>query len=346
MHRFAPLLAPLALASGLLAQVPVTSPRGLDTVEGNQVFFHFGGSRRFQQVDYTQAGTPMVISTIGWRRNGNVTQTAPTRTLTLSIDMGHTNFGVLSHYLDDNFTVSRANMLNQASVQFPDWSAAMTGPAPFDFQVPLAAPFVYNGSDALVIDFTYTASVSGTVQVDREFNGPTTPPAGAVLGTGCIATGMASAFAHTMYMADQNSVPTPAYGLRLRLGGTNAPATSPVFVFIDYQNENLSGLLCSTVYALPVVMLTMISNASGAIPDVNYMFPYDPSLIGGTFVTQMAAVDFGQAIPVVVSNGRSITLAATAVTNQHRCSYGWYTVPSTLGTATHFVGGGMVLQLQ
>jgi hypothetical protein len=82
------------------------------------------------------------------------------------------------------------------------------------------------------------------------------------------------------------------------------------------------------------------------VPDVNDQFTHDPSLIGGTFFTQLLAVDIGQpGIPLVVSNARQLTLTATAVTNQHRCSYGWYSLPGA-GVATHFIGGGMVLLLQ
>ena len=329
------------------AAAQVTSPAGLAAVEGNQVFFHFGTSRRFQQVDFTQAGAPLTINSISWRRNGNVAQTAPARVMDFSIDLGHTNFGQLSNRFDDNFTVSRTNVFSGTGLNFPSWATNVGAPAPFDFTVPLPSPFVYNGRDALVIDFTNTNStVTATIQADRDFTGLTSLTLGTALGTGCIATGRTVAFAHTAAFHDQTALPTPSYGIRMRIGGTNAPASSPVFLFIDAQNQNLPGL-CSTLYALPLVLIVMQSQADGSIPDVNFMFMHDASLVGGTFFTQLLAPDPGQAgVPAVVSNGRQTTLAAGTITNLHRCSYAFYAVPSTTGVGTHFVGGGMVMLLQ
>ena len=39
-------------------------------------------------------------------------------------------------------------------------------------------------------------------------------------------------------------------------------------------------------------------------------------------------------------------MTGTAQVGSHRCSYAWYTLPSTTGVATHFIGGGMVMLLQ
>ena len=68
------------------AGAQVTTPPGLASTEGNMVFFHWGGSRRFQQIEASHMGAPMVITQIAWRRNGNVSQSAPARKALLDYD--------------------------------------------------------------------------------------------------------------------------------------------------------------------------------------------------------------------------------------------------------------------
>ena len=125
-------LLPLLLCSTALAQ-SVTSPRGLDTTEGNAAFNHFVGPRRFMSIDNTHAGTPLVIRQLGFRRNGNVTQTgAGPRTFDLTVDMGGAYYGDIDLAFDSNYLAgTRVNVFPQTSVNFPDWNANVGAPAPF-----------------------------------------------------------------------------------------------------------------------------------------------------------------------------------------------------------------------
>lgn len=330
------------------AQGAVTSPRGFDNVEGNAAFAHWGGSRRFQQIDQTQIASPVVIRSIAWRRNGNNTGT-PSRTFDFQVDLGRCNFGVISELLDANYVAgTRTTVFSQGAVSFPDWSASLPGPTPFDFQIMLPTLYVYVPIDALVIDFSYTNnSSSASLATDREFNGLTSLPLGASLGTGCIATGRATQFSHTASLSNHEGLPTPAYGMRLRLGGLNAPAAPVAVTLIDSVNQNLGGVLCSTLYAGPAVTVLLRCLPNGTVPEVSLGFDHDVSLIGATLYTQLAAPDPGRApIPIALSNGRQTTMTGTAQVGSHRCSYAWYTLPSTTGVATHFIGGGMVMLLQ
>ena len=349
MHHAIPLAGLLLCAS---ATAQITTPPGLLTTEGNAVFAHWTGSRRFQQVEASQIGSPMVINSISWRRNGNQTQTAAgARTFDMTVDLGLADFGFLSQRLDDNFLGgTRTTVFNQTGVNFPDWNANLGAPAPFDFTIALTTPYAYVGTNALVIDFSFANIVgaTGSVSTDRDFNGYTTPPAGTALGTGCIATGRTVAFGHTAYLSNLGTTPSPNYGMRLRVGGTNAPASAPVIVMIDAQNQGIPGL-CTTLYALPLLSIVRTALSTGAVPDIDIGFTHDASLQGAVFFSQLLALDAGQSpIPAVLSNGRQTTMAASpGFTNGHRCSYAWHTLPATATTvATVFVGGGLVMQLQ
>ncbi|MFO1050936.1 MAG: hypothetical protein U1F36_01820 [Planctomycetota bacterium] len=339
-----------AMSAALSAQTVITSPAGLDAVEGNTVFSHWSSSRRFQQVDASHEGNILLISGLAWRRNGNVTQTsAGPRTFDLTVDFGDGNFGQLSSLLDENhLPTTRQTVFGPTTVNFPDWNPSAVGPAPFDFAVTFPGPYVYTGNHALVIDFSYANNTSTALaQTDRDFNGYTTPTAGTSLGTGCIATGRTSAFSHTASMVNLANTPVADYGMRFRFGGANAPASTPVVLNIDFVNQNLAGIACSTLYAFPTVSVTRMSSSTGALADLDFGFTYDPNLLGATLFTQLLAFDAGQSpLPIVVSNGRQTTMPATpGFTNGHRCAYAWYGLPSTTGTATVFVGGGMVMQL-
>lgn len=341
----------LLLCAAVPTQTNFTSPRGLNAIEGNNAFIHWGGSRRFQQVDYTQVGAPFLIQSISWRRNGNSNGAAGTRTMDLQIDLGRADFGALHLYLDDNFLPStRTTVFNQTGVVFPDWSAALPGPTPFDFKVILAQPYVYTGRDALVIDFTHlSASSNSQLSTDREFNGPITPPSGAKLGTGCVATGRTSAFAHASGFLNFDVLPTPLYGMRYRLGGTNAPAAGQVVVLIDGANANLPGIFCTTLYAVPTWSFPMRSLGTGFVPDVSFGFTNIPSAVGAVLYSQLAVLDPGQRpLPISLSNGQATTIPAVQYSTSHRCSYGWHPIPSGTNTAlsAHFTGGGMVMLLQ
>ena len=338
-------LIPLALCSVVAAQ-GVTSPKGLDTTEGNTTFSHFGGTRRLQQLEAEYVGTPIVVQTLAWRRNGGGSSATSVRTFDLTVEMGRTNFAAISHAMDQNYLPgTRTTVFGPTQVNFPDWSVAAPTPAPFDFSVTLATPYVYTGTDALVIDFSYANNSStGGLTIDRHFTGPTSPTAGTALSTGCIASTQSAAFGHTAFMSNLDSAPTVENGMRFRFAGTNCPA-GPVVLMLDGVNQNLAGVLCTTLHASPVVTITQVVPAGGTMPDLSLGFRHSLGIAGATLYSQLVAIDAAQTpFPVVLSNGRSTTMPvnpfATAVP---RSAYIWATLPAN--TATAFIGGGIVMKL-
>ena len=339
-HRSAAFL-PFLLVCGLSAQ-GVTSPKGYDTTEGNMIFYHWNGTRRFQQIDNTHKGTPFVVKSISFRRDGTGGgANATARTFNVSADMGYASWGVASTVMDDNFLAgTKTNVFTYKSVSMPDWTAVPTPPAAFDFTLVYDAMWPYTGTSALVWTVSYDSGPSGQAQTDRQYvaAGPTSS-AGTALGTGCIATGNASAFGHTMTFSNFGA----SGGMALTGGVTLAPASTPVTLFLDGVNSNLTiPGLCSVLYALPTIQLPLgTSSATGAITQRVYQVPYNAGIQGGTLFTQCMALDVGQpGYPIVVSNGRQTTMPAAPVGGGTECLYQWSTLPTVTGSPTY--GGGIV----
>jgi hypothetical protein len=339
-------LAVLAIAASSLCSQSVTSPKGFDTTEGNAVFYHWGGNRRFQQIDASHIGLPRPIRTLAWRRDalgGGSGATA--RTFDLEVKMANKSFAVQSLDMDLNLA-GATTVFPKANVNFPDWTQVPPAPpAPFDFVVTLSAPFVYLGIDGLLIDFSHdNASSTTIITMDRDYGGPISG-AGALLGTGCVATGRTAAFGHRLTL--ENNGPTmPRFGMRLRVNSTNAPSTSPIYFALAASDSNLSlPGLCSNVRALPVFVLPLgFSDAAGLFQDVYLSFAYDISIQGQAVVTQLIGLDSGQpGLPFVVSNGAQATMPSTFPAAANECVYAWTTLPNRTGT--RFYGGGAIIRL-
>ncbi|MBI5853210.1 MAG: hypothetical protein HZB39_19555 [Planctomycetes bacterium] len=346
-----------AIAAIVPAQTFVTSPRGFDTTEGNAAFNHFSATgRRFHQVDNTHAGQFFVVQSLGFRRDGGANGGGTNngaRTADIEVTMGLADFGFLKRAFDSNYIPgSRQIVYTRKLTNLPSWTGNAGTPAPFDFVMPYDTPFVFSGSPALVIDFTHENLVyvggvgaTGGSSIDRQYVGATTAT-GALLATGCIATGNASAFSQTMRL-ENNGPALPNYGMRIRVNATAAPASASIILNIDFANANLNFPgLCTTLNALPTISMGVgSSGATGILPETSISFPHNAGFIGGTLVTQLLALDLGQPIiPIVLSSGRQAAFPADPTTaGGQECVYGWLSLPATEGTL--FPGGGIVMQL-
>lgn len=343
------LLTPIALtvSAALLPAQSVTSPRGLDTTEGNTSFLHFTSSRIYQQIDNTHRGSQFAVRSLGWRRNGTGSgggTNAPARTFDLEVRMDQVSMAKLSRVIAQNWR-NPTVVFARRTVNFPDWTGLNGSPSPFDFSVTLDAPFPYLGNDALLICFDYTNnSATSGVNVDRDFTGASTSTSTA-LGTGCTVTGGTAPFLHGMRL-ENNGPGMPAYGMRIRVDGSRALAGANVFANLAFADSNLTVPgLCTTLHALPTITVDLgRSDPTGVLPECSLSFPHTPSAVGTTLVTQLLQLDPGQTsgIPVALSNGRRAVMPSNAST-VHECIYQWATLPDPDGTVIW--GGGIVMQL-
>ncbi len=289
-----------------------TSPAGMATVEGNASFASFGVDRRIQNIDATDLVTPRVaIRGLRMRRDGAAGGFAA-RTFTFSIDMGVGNFAARQTLFANNYLGAPTNVFTPKTVSMPDWtSRPSVAPAPFDFiAAPFDTPFNYlpNGTDALIWDFTHSASTdTQLVSLDRHYFGYTSGGTSTVLGAGCVVGANTNPFTHTNALLHDAGAGT----MGLLPGVTFGPASTPLFLTLDFvdANLNLPGW-CGTLHAVGALTLNLgVTNATGAFPAAPISFPANPTIVGATVLTQAIAFDPGQpAFPFAFSNARRATM--------------------------------------
>jgi hypothetical protein len=344
-HLAASLTAVLACVGTLDAQTPFTSPLGFDAVEGNSDFATFFTPRRLQQIDATQIGRPAAnIGAIAFRQNGTFAgANALPRTATMTVTMGHGDFGALTDAFATNYVDVPTTVVAPRTVNIPDWSQAPAArPAAFTFLTLFDQPFSYDGVRAVVFDVVVeNLSRSGDMYVDRE-NRISTRQSGTVIGTGCVATGQATPLSHFL-AAITYPLGHPQYGLRLEHSGGNAPANASVWLLLGPADPGLTFPgLCGTLHAAPPVdVLRAPASASGFLSTQFLDLPPQPGLAGQSVYSQYLALDPGQPIlPLALSNGRVTTIPAPPV--ELRCAY-HFAAPSA-ASATVFAGTGVIVQ--
>ncbi len=326
------------------------SPAGYLTTEGNAAFFFWGPQRRLMGIDRTNVGGPQTWSRAAWRRDGTSAANAGygPRTFDLTMRMGHSGFAVLHTRFDANYLVPATTVYTTKPTNFPDWTnPPTTPPAAFDFEIPFDVPFNYAGTRALIWDIDMNNSTNtAIVPLDRQYVG-VTQTTGTAAGTGCISTGQATPFSHTMFLQNGGAATNPA-GMTLGFGGTFAPAGAPMFLSLDVVASNVSvPFLCTAIRAMPTVVLSLgAADASGTFTERSLAFAYNASVQGGTFATQLIALDAGQPTPFLalsLSNGRSAIMPGPSTGSLPAC-YLW--ASGTAPTGTVFLGGAPIVRLR
>ncbi len=352
MHRY--ILVASCLTSTLATQT--TSPAAVPTVEGNHAveLFPFGIDRRFQQLDATHAGNPMLIKSIALRRDGIGPHAAPARLVDVEISLGECNLTLPSSRYDYNYLSSgRVVAFSRKTVQLPDWSQAAGSPAAFDARFVLDQPFSYSGGGGLVIDVTATncrtapGGVSGVggMLTDAFSTLPSVAPA-TYTGVGCTIAGRSAPFLLAMRMENHGSN-FPSHSMRMRNEVWNGPANAPILIHFDVQDPALPvPWLCSTVRALPLHRALLANtDSTGHMPQIVINCPYLPTLIGVRLFVQAATVDPGQAplAPVVLSNGAAATMPASSNPTGHDIVF--HTGPAAQPDAELQFATGLAIEL-
>ncbi|MEZ5987809.1 MAG: hypothetical protein R3F30_01520 [Planctomycetota bacterium] len=338
-------LALAVLAAPALAQTTsYTVPYGLDSIEGNQVFYHWAGGRVMQVADMSNP-KPRAINQLSFRRNNAAYSSATKGTLDVVVTMAQCDWSLLDTVFKGNWQTNVVEVLNAKSVNIPDWTTApTTPPAAFDFTLKFAKTWVYRGQTALVWTVDYANSTAGTHTMDRDY-GAYVYNAGTSLGSGC--------GNWVDYMRFWNTGPSsPVTGFHMQVAGTSGPANMPVFMMLDGTDSNLSVPgLCAKLHALPTFIFYLgLNDASGNLSHRYVTLPWVGPIQGGTIYTQLLAPDASQTgIKLAVSGGQKVLIPTNSATaNSHPTMYAWASGSgATTATSNYiFFGGAPVAELK
>lgn len=313
--RFTPFFAAaFLLAPTLTAQANISfaTPRGIEFVEGNSssgvMLGNYSVNPRVQQIDNNLVGLPLpAIRFLGWRRNNAVSSAA--KTVELEIKMSHADFATVTSTFATNYKDAPKTVFTRKQINMPDWSAAISA-APFDFNVPLDVPFVYNRQDALLWDvINYNNNTALQMSQDWQST-PLAHSYGAYptnLGGEC-RTANGRFICDVMFRAD-------GAGFEFGVQGRNGPSNAAVIAMIGAQDPNVSVPgFCGVLHVLPLLVLGAgQTDASGTLPlQTLLQAPWDPNLGGLPLTTQLLAVDpASSSQPFVFSTG-SVAPAPTS----------------------------------
>ncbi|MCA8970814.1 MAG: hypothetical protein KDC95_13555 [Planctomycetes bacterium] len=308
----------------------------MDTVEGNQVFYHWGSTGR-SLTGIGPLSRPRALNQLAFRRDGS-SPSGNKRTLDADVTL---STGSLLHFIGDTATMhgpDKTLVLSQTALNFPDWTTSAGSPAPFDFVLKFQKPFVYVRGDLIWSVYYTNPSDSGLAVNDREWTGPQAGGS-SVVGTGC------GSFTHTMQL--ENNGPGMAHGgMRIRVNATGTQANTPTWLLVDFTASNLSVGLCANLYASPTIMTYLTTtNATGGLPYCYVGFPYIAAAQSATIVTQILSLDPTQSpLPLALSDGRSATMPSNSSTASKEAAYMWSSNPTTTGTV--FFGGSLCVELK
>jgi len=323
IHRTLSLVSIALASTALTAQTYNTAPDGFATTEGNAnntiPFWALSGT--YQQVhdavDLAAVfGGTAVINSINVRKDSGLTSSIAGRTADVQLTLGITTVSaeLATGVFATNLGGSPQVVLPYTNVNLPALSNVSV-PNPIGWSYPFMTPFTYSstaGNLCWEMRFTNaTSSASAPMDAVSRSSAILLPN----VGTGCIATGQATAAAVGLRSL---SMSTGAWRNRLDRGAASAPAVQ--LVGIGHSPIPLPGF-CSNLEFLPLVTLAGGTDAAGQW-DNTVTFG---SLLGTPTVdllAQFAWIDGGLPNALGLSDASRVTLPANSIRNVSRIWFG------------------------
>lgn len=328
----------LLASTSLSAQTTYTSPAGLASTEGNGSFL-VSTDRRYQCIDASHMDEALILRSIAWRRDQRYASRGGASTVDLSLNMGEVNMVAVSSRMDFNYSASSRTQVHPLrTVNWPDWSQVVPSPAPFDMQVPFAAPFSYSGNLALVWDLNTQRGSNPWNFFDQDITPPVTGRQIALgNGKGC------DDFALQLEM-QSNGEAMQQYGMRMVMAATGAPPAAPVSLGLALQSfrVTLPGI-CGDLFLVPDLILPLgISDNAGQTPTTSLNLAYDKQYEGTPLVGQAFAPHNGA---LELSTGWQVTMPASTEKQGHEACFLWCPLATSPQEGKVFFGGGIIAQL-
>ena len=324
-----------------------TSPAPLEAAEGNSNnTFPIGGSatHSYQQGHGDLKGKTLSINRLSLRRDGTVgAGTYPAKTLTGALWFGGGNvIGAKADYAL-NFTTAKTNVVTSKPISVPDWSATAGSPAPFNCNIPLDAPYAWNGLNDFIWEMRVSAASGTTASYADAASYPDSATANsASYGTACTAFGKAAP--HTLTGAFTTALVGGGHTLSWKcVNGPNSAATA-LLIGVAATNIPLFGL-CTNIYTSPVVNLAGGTDATGTWNVGPLPVAYNPGYIGAHLFAQMASFDplRGDLLKLSVTNGADTMVPA--IPGAYPIYRIFNTSSATATTGTLIPGYGLVIRL-
>ncbi|MEZ5987810.1 MAG: hypothetical protein R3F30_01525 [Planctomycetota bacterium] len=337
-----PLALSLLAAPALAQATSYTVPYGLDTAEGNAVSYHWAGDRVLQVVDMTNPRL-RVLQQIAFRRDDQAQTPATAGAMDVVVTMAQCEWSRISTAFKDNWQTNAVQVLNAKNVSVPDWRVRAKSPAPFDFVLKFANPWLYRGQTALVWTIAYANSTAGVHRMDRDcgtylFN------VGQPLSRSC-----GSWYDYVRFWNTGNYAPFT--GFHLEVGVSSDRPNTPVFVMLDTSDRQLKVPgLCTDLHTLPTFLFYLgTTDGKGNLPDVYLSFPWVWGVEGGDVFTQTLAPDATMTgIKLGLSGGRRTTIPVNPSGYGHQTCYLWAEGSDTATAIGRYVfyGGAPVAELR
>lgn len=341
------LLAALMLAASLSAQTSTTSPKGLEKIEGNSKYLFWRPKDIIQVIDNTNRKRRLIRS-LAFRQDFSNSWVGAGKkgSADLVVTMSQTRFDLIDLEYAANLR-SNTSVVFKGKIVLPDWTGWPWGsPAPFDLVIKWNKPWPYTGNAALVwqIEVGNSVSLRGHM-MDGDNTGTKVPyGVGKPLGTGC------GRYAGFLYLRNSGRY-SPVTGMHMEVWSSmGGPPLSPTWLLIDGKDANLAVPgLCARLHALPTLMLPVgRTDRLGALATKHLNFPYQSTLQGANFVTQLLTLAPAQpGLPFGITNGQQARMPSNAGTYGHAAVslHNWTPKSSTLSMAV-FYGGAPVALLQ
>jgi hypothetical protein len=299
----------LLLAQSLCGQV--VSPAHFTKTEANTYAYIGPGSTstpdRILQVHDDLGTTSRSLTGVAFRRDGSLSSAsynyaAYTILCDIFVSNAATTSATTSTVFDTNHGANKTQVGAFRLAQFPATTHS-GAPAPFDYKITFAQPWVFNGVGALCLDIKFTSKTNtATVYLDYQSTASSTNPGAydEARGTGCKAT----TYTQPVTLSGSSTPNWPANSLTLNWSGNYLPKSSLVYLCLGASDKVWTSLplplplpgtggmpsgTC-TVYTDWSVQIPSLANATGGMSQ-NIGFPVNAFMNGLNVYSQLVALD-------------------------------------------------------
>jgi hypothetical protein len=280
-----------------------------------------------------------VFRQAAFRRSTASSASATSAPVDIELTMAETSFALVDTEFAGNQRSNRVVVFN-GKINLPDWSQSSTLPGPFDLVIKFSTPWVFRGQDAISLTVVHKNGPQSSRSMDRSGTAYSYTR-GTSLGTGC------NAFKSDIRTYNNGNLGSN-FAMYVRAGASNGPANSPVLLFVDIADQNLSlPGLCTPLRAGPFLSFFLgTTDSNGTVPAKYIGFPFIQALVSSTIYTQLLTPDATQpGIPFSLSDGQSVSFPARTTTGPYS-AYQWTSGTGGVNTGSSvFFGGCPIVEL-